>query len=56
MCLISLESQLLADRAGGDKESESQETKEAPKGLGTSERSWEPLMMSADLSQGPRGL
>lgn len=57
VCLISLESRVfLANCGGRDKKSESQGTKEAPRDLGTLERSWVPLLMSVNLSQGPWGL
>lgn len=45
----------LANCGGRDKKSESQGTKEAPRDLGTLERSWVALLMSVNLSQGPWG-
>lgn len=54
VCLISLGSQLLTDQWGRvERVSESQETKQPPRGLRTLERSWEPPILSADLSQSP---
>ena len=54
VCLISLGSQLLADH-GEEPGRVSPRRQNSPGGLRTSERSWKPPILSADLSQSPWG-